>query len=137
MSVDQLRKLINLIENDEMFADPRPYMRLIDTEVTASDDEQEQVVENYECKFKVRCAGDSMWGETQGRIVNVTGISIVKTEYFEDNYMQVSVNVEHDSGWDIYTDSGFEDAISRAVGFPVSFTEQGMQEDGLASLEAR
>ena len=49
-----------------------------------------------------------------------------------------SVNVTHDGGkgsWNMYTDSGFEDAISKALGFSVSFTEQGMQEDNFASME--
>jgi hypothetical protein len=51
----------------------------------------------------------------------------------DDSYR--SVTVEHDGPWDIYTDSGFEKAISELVGFEVGFTEQGMQEDGLASME--
>jgi hypothetical protein len=46
------------------------------------------------------------------------------------------VNVTHDSTWDIYTDSAFEAAISEALGFTVGFTEQGMQEDEFASMEA-
>jgi hypothetical protein len=45
------------------------------------------------------------------------------------------VDVEHDTTWDIYTDSGFEAAISAALGFDVGFTEQGMQDDGYASME--
>ena len=51
----------------------------------------------------------------------------------DDSYR--SVNVEHDGPWTIYTDSGFEKAISQMVGFEVDFTEQGMQEDGMASME--
>jgi hypothetical protein len=45
------------------------------------------------------------------------------------------VNVEHDADWTIYTDSGFENAISKTLNMDVSFTEQGMQEEGLASME--
>jgi hypothetical protein len=45
------------------------------------------------------------------------------------------VYVEHDTAWEIYTDTGFEAAISAKLGYAVEFTEQGMQEDGVASLE--
>jgi beta-lactamase class D len=57
------------------------------------------------------------------------------TNAYEDA-VSVMVNVEHNSTWDIYTDTGFESAISAALGFAVTFTEQGMQEDELASMEA-
>jgi hypothetical protein len=47
--------------------------------------------------------------------------------------------VEHNANgcgdWRIYTDDGFEESISVALGFDVTFTEQGMQDDGVASLE--
>jgi len=43
--------------------------------------------------------------------------------------------VEHDATWNIYTDSGFENAISKTLNMDVSFTEQGMQDDELASME--
>jgi hypothetical protein len=49
------------------------------------------------------------------------------------------IYVEHNAGgtgdWRIYTDRGFEASISEALGFDVTFTEQGMQDDGIASLE--
>jgi hypothetical protein len=35
----------------------------------------------------------------------------------------------------MYTDSGFESAISELLGFEVRFTEQGMQDNGYASME--
>ena len=41
----------------------------------------------------------------------------------------------HNGPWTIYTDSGFEKAISDIVGMEVTFSEQGMQEDGRAHLE--
>ncbi|NCZ60308.1 MAG: hypothetical protein EBX71_09275 [Betaproteobacteria bacterium] len=47
----------------------------------------------------------------------------------------LQVDVAHDSTWDIYTDTAFESAVSGALGFDVGFTEQGMQEDGVASME--
>jgi len=88
-------------------------------------------------------AGDSIWdkeGENPKQI-KVDSISITNPyepggfmdDDEDDSYRQV--NVEHDGPWSIYTDSGFEKAISELVGFEVDFTEQGMQEDGMASME--
>jgi hypothetical protein len=51
----------------------------------------------------------------------------------DDGYRKV--DVEHNGPWTIYTDSGFAEAISDLVGFQVDFTEQGMQNDGMASME--
>lgn len=91
-------------------------------------------IANFSCDFVVTTAGDGLWGCEADRQVHVTGISVV-TNCFDDE-VYVSVNVTHDSEWDIYTDSAFEDAISDAVGFSVRFTEQGMQDTNFASMEA-
>jgi hypothetical protein len=91
-------------------------------------------IKRYACDFIVECAGDSIWADTAGRKVNVRGVTVIEEQYDKDEHW-VQVNVEHDSTWDIYTDSGFEAAISEAVGFAVRFTEQGMQEDNYASME--
>lgn len=88
----------------------------------------------FDCKFTVTTAGDGLWGCEAGRKVNVTAIDVITNAF--DNEVNVQVNVTHDSDWDIYTDSAFEEAISTALGFTVRFTEQGMQEDELASMEA-
>lgn len=90
--------------------------------------------QHFACNFKAITSGDGFWGCESGRKVHVTGISIVTRAYDDNVYVQV--NVEHDSTWDVYTDSGFVEEISEAVGFDVNFTEQGMQEDGVASMEA-
>ena len=95
--------------------------------------ESDCVITEFDCDFTVTTAGDGLWGCEAGRQVKVTGICVVHNVYDETVYTQV--NVTHDSEWNIYTDSGFESAISEAVGFSVSFTEQGMQEDGCASME--
>ena len=79
--------------------------------------------------FAVQLANDSIWGYKGPQTVTVTNISV----FDEDGYKMV--NVEHDTTWDIYTDSGFESAISKALGYDVTFTEQGMQDDGYASME--
>lgn len=48
----------------------------------------------------------------------------------------MEVLVDHDSTWHIYTDSGFESAISDIVGYTVRFSEQGQQQNGRAHLES-
>jgi hypothetical protein len=100
----------------------------------ATERDEETVIKRYECDFIVTTAGDGLWGCEAGRKVNVRGVTVIEHDY--DDYKWTEVNVEHDSTWDIYTDTGFETAISEAVGFAVSFTEQGMQEDNVASMEA-
>jgi len=87
--------------------------------------------------FTVQLAGDSIWDYTGPSTVTVKSITIETFEDDVNDYMHnyKHVLVEHDSDWRIYTDTGFEKAISEAVGFEVDFTEQGMQDDGLASLE--
>lgn len=92
-------------------------------------DEDGRTAVRFTCNFNVVCTGDGIWGCEAGRIVNVRGINV----FVEDGYTMV--NVEHDSTWNIYTDNGFSEAISKAVGLNVDFTEQGMQEDGFASME--
>ena len=87
----------------------------------------------FDCDFIAQCDGSSIWSDTTDKTVRVTGISIMHNAY-EDS-IGTMVNVTHDSEWQIYTDRGFEHAISEAVGFAVSFTEQGMQEDEFASME--
>ncbi len=76
-------------------------------------------MQNIKYPVTVTLAGDSTWGYKGPQTVSVKNIL-----------------VEHDTTWEIYTDSGFESAISALLGYDVYFTEQGMQEDGWASLEA-
>ncbi len=80
---------------------------------------------------QVKLAGDSIWDkeDTNPPMVTITDYEVVE----EDGY--VSVTVEHDGPWTIYTDSGFEKEISEMIGMELSFSEQGMQEDGRAHLE--
>ena len=85
----------------------------------------------------VQLAGDSIWGYTGPSTVEVTGVQVVETRYADEPAeVYTSVNVTHNTTWDIYTDSGFAEAISKLLGFAVQFTEQGMQDDNYASLEA-
>lgn len=100
----------------------------------ATERDEDCVIKRYDCEFTVETAGDGLWGCEAGRKVHVTGIAVIENDY--DGEIYTMVNVKHDSTWDIYTDTAFELAISDAVGFTVRFTEQGMQEDEYASMEA-
>ena len=90
----------------------------------------------------VKLAGDSIWDEGKNpQSVHVKEIQVqyeidTESDDAEDrDTTYVSVQVEHDGPWTIYTDTGFERAISQMIGIDVDFTEQGMQDDGEASLE--
>ena len=89
-------------------------------------------MQNITFPFTVTLAGDSIWRYEGPQTVTVSDISVYTDE--DDGY--TSVYVEHDTTWNIYTDTGFEESISKVLGFDVTFTEQGMQEDGVASMEA-
>ena len=88
-------------------------------------------MQNTTFPITVTLAGDSIWGYTGPKTVTVTDIST----YTDEDMGYTSIEVEHNTTWDIYTDTGFENAISKALGYDVQFTEQGMQQDGIASME--
>ena len=100
-------------------------------------------MQNIQYPFTVKLAGDSIWDYEGPMEVTVEGIQI---DYCDaDSYEEVPegtpgarvfhIGVAHNTTWNIYTDSGFEKAISEKLGFPVFFTEQGMQQDESASME--
>ncbi|NBW21443.1 MAG: hypothetical protein EBR82_77140 [Caulobacteraceae bacterium] len=101
--------------------------------LTSTEFDAGTVIHNFDCDFTVTTAGDGLWGCEPGRQVRVTGICVIHTAF--DDSINTRVDVTHGSTWDIYTDTAFESAVSGALGFDVGFTEQGMQEDGLASME--
>ena len=93
--------------------------------------EEGTTVTDYTCDIVVTTAGDGYWDCEAGRKVHIAAI-IVREE--ESGYKDIVVM--HDSTWDIYTDSAVSNAVSAALGYAVGFTEQGMQEDERASMEA-
>jgi hypothetical protein len=104
-----------------------------------SDDET--VNTTYTCNVPVTLAGDSIW-DCNIEAVTITGICISETDWGDGEpsiHIAVTYNVngdeEYEDSWRLYTDSGFEEAVSALLGTDVSFTEQGMQEDGYASME--
>ena len=83
----------------------------------------------------VQLAGDSIWEYTGPQTVTVKEVQVIETKYHDDDETYTNVRVWHDANWRIYTDSGFEKAISDFLGFDVNFTEQGMQDNFRASME--
>ena len=97
----------------------------------------------YDCNVLVQLAGDSIW-DCELEAVTVTSIHIHETWWDEldgDSSIHIAVcynvdgDAEYEDSWRLYTDSGFVDAISTLLGTDVMFTEQGMQDDGYASME--
>jgi len=99
---------------------------------------------SYKCNVDVQLAGDSIW-DCEIERVTITGIHIAETfdEDDGDVYTHIGVTYEVDGedgsevegSWRLYTDNGFSDAVSALLGTDVDFTEQGMQDDGYASME--
>jgi hypothetical protein len=108
-----------------------------------TDTSEDSISTTYNCNVLVQLAGDSAW-DCELEAVTVTSIHIHETWWDEldgDTSIHITVcyNVngdeEYEDSWRLYTDSGFSDAISALLGTDVMFTEQGMQEDGCASME--
>ena len=95
-------------------------------------DTEEGIVEQtYECDVKITLAGDSLYGTNKGDVATVTSVYTHKAQDSE----YIALQVAHDLGWQVYTDTGFAKGISELMGYDVDFTEQGMQEDNNASME--
>jgi len=108
--------------------------------LASTDTDTDSISTTYDCNVEVQLAGDSCW-DCELETVTVTSINIHET-FWEDTstiHITVCYNVdgdpEYEDSWRLYTDTGFEEAISALLGTSVSFTEQGMQDDGFASME--
>ena len=100
------------------------------TNTTIEKDDDYGTNTNYTVEGTATLALDSIWNYDGKVDVNVSNVQV-----YEHTSGGVDVNVTHDAAWNIYTDTGFERAISNLLGFDVQFTEQGMQEDNYASME--
>ena len=106
------------------------------TLVDTRQEDAETLCRDYTCNVEVELAGDSIWDCTL-ETVTITGITVVETQW-DDDEVYASIEVRHtgeDGSWRIYTDTSFAEAVSELLGTDVSFTEQGMQADGFASME--
>ena len=93
----------------------------------------------YDVEGYAMCDGSSIWDYEGDKKVAVSAIDIFEEDYDGTGDISTMIYVAHNAGgtgdWRIYTDRGFEASISAALGFDVMFTEQGMQDYGVASLE--
>ena len=108
------------------------------TTTTHADDDYSCVVTRWDAEGFALCNGSSIWDYEGDLKVAVSAVE-VHNATFEDGDTSTMIYVEHtangDGDWRIYTDEGFEESISKALGYDVTFTEQGMQDNGVASLE--
>jgi hypothetical protein len=100
---------------------------------------------HLKCDVRVTLAGDSCWdcAITDADDVRITSIHI--SEGIDgsdmDGYRHIAViytvngEEEVEGSWRLYTDSGFAETVSELLGEEICFTEQGMQDDGYASME--
>ena len=110
-------------------------MLKITNKTVERDEDEGMTYTSYDVEGFAELDGTGIWDydyDKHGYEVKVTHIGV--TEY-DDEDSGRSVYVTHNAGWQIYTDTGFEQSISAVLGFKVSFTEQGMQDDELASME--
>ena len=100
---------------------------------TVADEEQTSYC--FTCNETVQLAGEDLWGYTQaGEQVTITAINVHAEEY--DGEVYYSVNAQLAEERVVYTDAAFADAVSNLLNMQVDYTEQGMQDEGLVSLEA-
>ena len=115
-------------------------------EVDTSD--EDFVSTTYTCDVRASVAGDSIWdcALTDADDVRINTICVTEGVAGGDYDSYRSVNVYYtvngfDDGealegtWRLYTDTGFAATVSELLGEEIYFTEQGMQEDGYASME--
>jgi len=109
--------------------------------LATTDTDIDSVSTTYDCNVEVQLAGDSIW-DCEIEAVTVTSIHIHES-FDEDGDSSIHITVcynvdgdtEYEGSWRMYTDTGFEAAVSELLGTQVFFTEQGMQDDGYASME--
>ena len=125
-------------------------MLTISKELTVKEVEtdEDMTTTTYTCDVRASIAGDSIWdcALTDADDVRINTICVTEGVDGGDYEGYRSVNVCYtvngfddmdalEDSWRLYTDSGFEATVSELLGYEVTFTEQGMQEDGVASME--
>lgn len=97
------------------------------------DDSEEMYEDPSKPKFPIEIplAGDSIWDDGS----NPKSVTVTDYKFDKDEEDDISLHVMHDGPWTIYSDTGFEKAISEIIGHDVDFSEQGLQRDGKAHLE--
>ena len=123
-------------------------LTLINTEV-----EDDTRCTHYKCDVQVQLAHDSIWDceLTDADDLRITDIYVNEGVEEADDTTDGNIGYRHiavyytvnglddsealEGSWRIYTDTGFADCVSELLGEEIYFTEQGMQDDGYASME--
>jgi len=90
----------------------------------------------FVCNEQVKCSGAQYsWDYTaEGDAVTVTGINVHERNYDGETYYDINATLAEERI--VYTDEAFAQAISSLLNMEVDYTEQGMQDYGLVSMEA-
>ena len=94
---------------------------------------EEEGNRTIEVNKDIQLAGDSIWDRRNENMTQMVHVKEIEIHEDEDGYL--SVTVEHDGPWEIYTDTAFPEAISELCDCEVDWSEQGMQDEGMAHLE--
>ena len=96
-------------------------------EQSIEEEDDEPKTNSMQVNKSIELAGDSIYDENKSnpKVVNIQEINVTGNEAY----------VVHDGPWSIYTDTGFEKAVCDLVGKECSWSEQGMQEDGVAHFD--
>ncbi len=100
---------------------------------------------HLKCDVRVQLAHDSIW---DCELIAADDVRITDIHISEgvdggdmDGYRHIAViytvngEEEAEESWRLYTDSGFAETVSDLLGEEIYFTEQGMQDNGVASME--
>ena len=97
-------------------------------------DEDDGTSYYYDCNEQLVLEGDTLWGYTNaGDTVTVKGVCVHERKY--DDTVCYDVNVMLEEEQLVYTDNSFAEAISKLINMDVDYTEQGMQDYGIVSME--
>jgi hypothetical protein len=109
-------------------------LKITNTTVERDDDEGTTYT-SYDIEGYAELDGSGIWDYDYDKLGNEVKVTHIGVTEYDDEDANMSIYVTHDAGWQIYTDTGFEASISSVLGYSVTFTEQGMQDDGVASME--
>lgn len=109
-------------------------LTLVSKEINDECPDQLVTVEVFSCNEVVDTTG-SIWADSDTPSSVVITEIWVQTNYEGDKIDFRTIFVKHNGPWQIYTSDSFAEAISDLLGYAVDWTEQGMQDDCVASLE--
>jgi hypothetical protein len=122
-------------------------MQTMSKELTVKEvvSDEDFVSTTYSCDVVATLAHDSIWDcvitDTDEVRINTICVNEGAVGSDMEGYLHIGVyytvngEEEFEDSWTMYTDSGFAECVSELLGYEVTFTEQGMQDNGYASME--